>query len=550
MRCSAPVVSVLIACALIAAPRAQAPAPAGSLDEVVARAQQAEAAVLDNLKTLKPLMEIYLQDVLADDSLAVTPRSDTYLLGRFEFRRGPRLLPLSGDGSLERMSASTPEGRNVRYVPDGFAAMAAPDWDLLDSRRYTFTLVRREFVGEARTFVIDVRPTKNPRDGFSGRIWIEDRGYNIVRFNGINRRAEREFFRQEMSFHVDSWRTNVLPGLWLPSYIYVEQTNTDGATGARGAHLRSHVRLWGYDPRTAQPSADAFTDILIDAPQVQDTAARQAQLSPVSSARQWEAEAEDNVVQRLERASLIAAPGEAEKVLETVVNNLEVTNDIVNDPPLKVRVLLTTPLESFTAGRTIILSRGLIDVLPDEASLAMMLAHELAHVVLGHPLIDPQFAFSDRLMVDDEELLRLLKVTRTAAEEAAADAKVMEMLEKSPYKDALAGSGLFLRIVADRAKVLPNLITPHIGDHIAEGGQIMRLAQVMEAAPELNRERLDQVAALSLGARLALNPWNARLELIRNAAELPESAREKVPLTIAPLIPYLRYVDAPPLLRP
>ena len=47
-----------------------------------------------------------------------------------------------------------------------------------------------------------------------------------------------------------------------------------------------------------------------------------------------------------------------------------------------------------------------------------------------------------------------------------------------------------------------------------------------------------------------LNPWNARLELIRNAAELPESAREKVPLTIAPLIPYLRYVEAPPLLRP
>ena len=78
----------------------------------------------------------------------------------------------------------------------------------------------------------------------------------------------------------------------------------------------------------------------------------------------------------------------------------------------------------------------------------------------------------------------------------------------------------------------------------------MRLTQVMDAAPELNRERLDQVAALSLGARLTLNPWNARLELIRNAAQLPESAREKVPLAIAPLIPYLRYVEAPPLLRP
>jgi hypothetical protein len=45
-------------------------------------------------------------------------------------------------------------------------------------------------------------------------------------------------------------------------------------------------------------------------------------------------------------------------------------------------VLLTTPLESFVVGRTIILSRGLLDVLPDEATLAAVLAHELAHIVL------------------------------------------------------------------------------------------------------------------------------------------------------------------------
>ena len=46
--------------------------------------------------------------------------------------------------------------------------------------------------------------------------------------------------------------------------------------------------------------------------------------------------------------------------------------------PLRSRILLTSPLESFTVGHTIVLSRGLIDVLPDEASLATMLAHELS----------------------------------------------------------------------------------------------------------------------------------------------------------------------------
>jgi hypothetical protein len=184
-------------------------------------------------------------------------------------------------------------------------------------------------------------------------------------------------------------------------------------------------------------------------------------------------------------------------------------------------------------------------VLPDEASLAMMLAHEMAHVALGHPLIDTQFAFGDRLMVTDEDLLRLLKVRRTPKEEAAADEKVIEMLKNSPYKDKLADSGLFLKIVAARAKLLPNLIQPHIGDHIAEGGQIMRLTEVMQAAPELNAGKLDQVAALPLGARLVLDPWSSRLELIRSAAQLPGSAREKVPLAISPLIPFLKYAEAP-----
>jgi Zn-dependent protease with chaperone function len=39
---------------------------------------------------------------------------------------------------------------------------------------------------------------------------------------------------------------------------------------------------------------------------------------------------------------------------------------------------MTSTMESFTMGHTIVLSRGLVDVLPDEASLT----HELGHVVL------------------------------------------------------------------------------------------------------------------------------------------------------------------------
>jgi Zn-dependent protease with chaperone function len=79
----------------------------------------------------------------------------------------------------------------------------------------------------------------------------------------------------------------------------------------------------------------------------------------------------------------VAPEGEVDKVLLTVVNNLIVTNNLDLPRPVRTRVMITSPLETFSVGNTIVVSRGLIDVLPDEASLAMVLSHELAHIVLG-----------------------------------------------------------------------------------------------------------------------------------------------------------------------
>src|SRR2546429_7366681 len=89
------------------------------------------------------------------------------------------------------------------------------------------------------------------------------------------------------------------------------------------------------------------------------------------------------------------------KILEGVLNNLEVSNGLDIQPQVRCRVLVTSTFESYAIGHTIVLSRGLLDVLPDEASLAAILAHELAHVVLGHRM-DTQFAFFDRLRFDEK----------------------------------------------------------------------------------------------------------------------------------------------------
>jgi hypothetical protein len=79
-------------------------------------------------------------------------------------------------------------------------------------------------------------------------------------------------------------------------------------------------------------------------------------------------------------------------VLNTVVSNLMVITTSTSGavPGAAHRH------ETFSLGRTIVISRGLIDVLPDEASLAMVLADELAHISLGHRT-ETMFAFSDRL---------------------------------------------------------------------------------------------------------------------------------------------------------
>ena len=539
---------LLIALSIATSARAQSVNPAGdelNVADVIDRMNRAETALFQRLKTYHPLVEAYIQHLVPDQQLGWVPARDDYFLGQFDFADRPRLRQLGQERKqTNRVSRWNPVNGG-RLLPDGFAAMAAPDWKGLDRSRYQFTFVRREFLGEARTFVFDVRPLRGG-DGFSGRIWIEARDYTLIRFNGINQGTNQmlsSFFNDKrLSFHMDGWRVNVMPGVWLPSYIYSEETDLSDATSPRAKGFRSQVRIWGYEAQAAVNSQQ-LTAIHINEAVVDETDAS-SQLSPVMSQRRWEQEAEANVIERLEKIGLLAPAGEVDHVLETVLNNLVVTSKLALERPLRCRVLLTSPLESFTIGHTIVLSRGLIDVLPDEASLATMLAHELAHVDLGHPLIDTKFAFADRLMVSDADLLQALQFHRTAREETAADERVIELLKTSPYQDKLAGAGLFLKTIAQSARQLPNLIQPHIGDHVADGGQIKRFASLVAEAPALAPTNLEQISALSLGARIIVEPWNDRLVLDKSPAVPLASIREKMPLAVTPLMPYIRYKDA------
>jgi hypothetical protein len=384
--------------------------------------------------------------------------------------------------------------------------------------------------------VVDVQPKKEAgKRRFAGRLWVEDRDYHIVRINGSYIPAPS----RDLS-HFDSWRLNT-GGLWLPSFIYAQDESERNGL-SHSPPIRAQTRLWDYQ-RSRQTEDQIFMNMSIDVPQgVRDSSETSLENSPLQSFRMWEQQAAVNVTNRLQRAGLLAPAGDVDQVLDTVLNNLEVTNNIYLDPPIRARVLLTTPLESIAVNHTILISRGLIDVLPDEASLAAVLAHELAHIALGHSM-KTKYAFADRLLFDDPATLKSIAVARTKQEEEAADARAIEILNNSPYKDALPRVGLFLRMLAARSNEVPHLVSPLLGNRMADSHKELRLPGLMDRAPELRVRDTGQISALPLGSRIRIDPWSNQLHLLKAPAMVPLQAKEKLPFQITPFMLHLTRED-------
>src|SRR6201988_3337342 len=422
-----------------------------TMEEVVDRVTNNENHLYGKIKEYSPLVETYIQNLKPDKELGFVPAGDKYFLGKADFSKGINLVNISDTNSKAKkvfLGIGNFFSFAMQYLPDGFLQMVFIDTNGFDRQHYKFDYVRREFLGEVRCLVFDVTPL--PRSGkgrFLGRIWVEEQDFNIGRFNGGYGGAGHSSWY----FHFDSWRSNVQPGLWLPTFVYSEENNLHYAM-TKKLDFKAQTRLWGYNlGHTSQEQE--LSKILVES-NVNDESATNNDLTPLQAQRSWDRQAEDNVADRLLRLGLMAPKGDVDKVLETVVNNLEVTNNLDIEPDVRCRVMTTTTLESYTLGHTIVLSRGLIDVLPDEASLAAILAHELAHVVLGHSM-DTQFAFFDRLRVEEKDTLRHFAFSRSPAEELAANQKGSELLMKSPYKDQLTTAQRFLDDLQSRSREIP-----------------------------------------------------------------------------------------------
>ena len=517
------------------APPPAATAAPTTMDQVVDRAIEREHGLIVMLKTRTPLVETYLQNVKFDPQMGPTPREDHYFFGRLDLSDSvDREDYLSRDTSLQnRMMGGFTKLFKFEYKPIGFSWMIFADREDFDRAHYNFKYVHREFLGDVRCIVFDVTPKRDAGKGrFLGRIWVEDQDFNVVRLNGTY--APRP--RNAQFFHMDSWRLNLIPGYWVPAYIYSEEGDFTSRVNDKMA-FKAQTRVWGYDLKKNRKE-DELTQVRVDA-SVKDESPTSQDASPLQAQREWQQQAEDNVVERLENAGLLAPQSEVDKILMTVVNNLEVTNNIELPRPVRTRVMLTSPLETFSVGNTIVISRGLIDVLPDETCLAMVLSHELAHIVLGHNL-GSQYAFNDRMLFSDESTYQNLGFRHVPEEETAADKKAIDLLKNSPYAQKLDSAGLFLRELSERGPGLSALLTPHLGNSLANGkGGIERMAALMTSAPALEPNKLDQIPALPIGGRIKVNPWDDHVELIKTSPAVITSARDKMPFEVTPFFPRL-----------
>lgn len=486
------------------------------------------------MRNFRPVVETYVQEEKPDATTVNAPRTDDYFLSRLDMTGKVETTVSFKEEERKRSGEKKTPKNGKAFAASGFALALFPDLDHFDRQNYAFDFVRWENLGEIRCAVVNVSPKENTDNrGFMGRIWVEDQNQSIVRFVGAY--TAKAFAKR--AFHFESWRLNTLDIRWLPAFVYTEESDPQD-TSTHGLWFKAQTRIWGYDLANAGDHRE-FAKRLTDTPSGVDPKRHEASqnLSPELTIGKSTYTPEDEMVERLQVAGLMAPHGEVDQILETVANNLLITNNL-DLAAVRCRVLLTVPLESFVVGRTIVLSRGLLDVLPDEATLAAVMAHEVAHIVLQHSL-GAEYLSGASLPFSDTEIFSHLNFQFNAAQEAEADKKGLELLSKSPYKDQFANAGLFLKALEARSPQLPNLLHGRFSNDFGSS-HLVGMQALSDLGKQLQMDKPDQMAALPLGSRIVVDPWSDRITMLKSKPVRPETAAEKMPFEVTPFLPHLK----------
>ena len=546
--------------------------PNASQNALIDKAIVREKEVIKVVKERAPLVETYIQNMKPDPVLSQVPESDQHFLGRVDFNK------VIGDDAFQ-VNKQTSQGTNgggklgifkhsasyitglgnslhLTFNQGGFVSMLLMDSNNFDRQHYAFGFVRNDFLGNTPTAVFDVSPIDPGRSlikgnqvygRFFGRIWIETRNGNVVRFNGDFAGSDKEY---KEFYHFDSWRTNVQPDMWLPTSFYVEES--DPHSSSRTLKFKAINNIWGYVLKVPPKESENTSLDVVGATDVSNEA---QDVSPLGAQRAWVQQAEDNVVERLFQAGLLDAPSEFDKTLEALAGNILAYNNIVLARPIRCRTLLTEPLESLAVGNTIIISKSLLDttgvVTQDGAqqmgNLNAVLSFQLAHIILGHRL-DTKYAFNDRLLFPSTSTFNRIPMHHTDADNTAAAKKAMELLNAKELVDGQQYFGLYLQQLQARIKALKALNEPVLGDGLtkSDNDPTFWMAAMLPKGGKLDDKNLKQQAAMPLASFLRFDPWTDQVITMHSAYEPIITAADKMPFEVEPVYLKLSYYKPPP----
>ena len=533
------------------------PEQSALIDKAIGR----EKVVIKTIRERAPLVETYIQNMKPDLVMRQVPESDEHFLGRVEFNKvigdeafkeGPKAGKQPGklSGILHGSTSflgGLGTSLHLQFHEEGFVQMLLMDSKDFDRQHYNFYFVRNDFLGNVSTSVFDVTPAGKNFGRFFGRIWVEKRDGNVVRFNGEFAGGDKD---NKEFFHFDSWRTNVQPDLWLPTSFYVEESDEKSQTSTLKFKAINHV--WGYVLKVPATVAEN-TSVTVEG-DVKDNSQDAPDVGPRQAENAFRQQAEDNVIERLFQAGLLDAPSEFDKTLEALANNILAYNNIATSSPIRVRTLMTEPLESLAVGNTIILSKSLIDttaiVSSDGAqqtgNLNALLAFQLAHILSGHRL-DTKYAFNDRLLFPDNAAFKRIPLHHTDADNLEAAKKTLELLNAKELVDGQKYFSLYLQQLQARIKGLKALNEPMIGDGLVKSDTdpSFWLAAMLPKGEKLDVKNLKQEGAVPLSSFLRFDPWTDQLVPLHTAFEPILSASDKMPFEVSPVYLKLSYYKPP-----
>src|SRR5271170_4495865 len=539
--------------------RKPTPAQNALIDKAILR----EKVIIKTIKDRAPLVETYIQNMKPDPVLGQVPESDQHFLSRVDFKsvinddtyavnKDTSSGTGGGKSGFFKHSLASVAGLggslHLTFHEAGFVQMLLMDSNNFDRQHYNFGYVRNDFLGNTPTAVFDVTPIPGKKDfgRFFGRVWIEARNGNVVRFNGDFAGTEED---QKEFYHFDSWRTNVQPDLWLPTSFYVEES--DPKSVSRTLKFKAINHIWGYLLKVPPPESENTSLDVVGATDVSNDA---QDVSPLGAQRAWVQQAEDNIVERLFQAGLLDAPSEFDKTLEALANNILAYNNITLSRPIRCRTLLTEPLESLAIGNTIVVSKSLLDttgvVTQDGAqqmgNLNAILAFQIAHIILAHRL-DTKYAFNDRLLFPTTSVFNRIPMHHTDADNMAAAKKAMELLNAKELEGGQQYFSLYLQQLQQRVKSLKALNEPMIGDGLvkSDSDPTFWMAAMMSKGPKLDMKDLKQQAAMPLASFLRFDPWTDQVFVMHSAFEPLLTAADKMPFEVEPVYLKLSYYKPP-----